>query len=152
MQTFLAYSDFKKSLECLDYRRLGKQRIESKQILSAILNRPTKSGKPYKGWTTHPIVIMWKDYANALKLYHNLCIDEWVKRGYKNTMKHEVIEGEIIMPNWLGHEKFHSSHRSNLLRKNFEYYKVFKWKEESGDPYIWYEKSRGWYTTTKKGA
>lgn len=29
MQTFLPYPDFKKSAQCLDYRRLGKQRVDS---------------------------------------------------------------------------------------------------------------------------
>ena len=33
MQTFLPYPDFVKSAQCLDYRRLGKQRVEAKQIL-----------------------------------------------------------------------------------------------------------------------
>ena len=33
MQTFLPYPDFKKSLQTLDYRRLGKQRIEAYQII-----------------------------------------------------------------------------------------------------------------------
>jgi len=32
MQTFLPYADFKESAQCLDYRRLGKQRVEAKQI------------------------------------------------------------------------------------------------------------------------
>jgi len=33
VQTFLPYPDFKKSLQALDYRRLGKQRLEAYQII-----------------------------------------------------------------------------------------------------------------------
>jgi hypothetical protein len=33
MQTFLPYPNFKKSLQILDYRRLGKQRVEAYQII-----------------------------------------------------------------------------------------------------------------------
>ncbi|OGP68101.1 MAG: hypothetical protein A2W27_01685 [Deltaproteobacteria bacterium RBG_16_44_11] len=33
MQTFLPYPDFKKSLQALDYRRLGKQRVKAYQII-----------------------------------------------------------------------------------------------------------------------
>ena len=150
MQTFLPDSDFKKSLECLDSKRLGKQRVEASQLLNAILDRPTKSGRSYKGWKNHPITIMWSDYVNALKLYHNLCIDEWVRRGYKNTMKHEIIEGDIIMPEWLGNEKFHSSHRANLLRKNNDYYSQFKWSENPLDAYLWYNRNKEWYTIEQK--
>lgn len=36
MQTFLPYISFEESAACLDYRRLGKQRLEAKQLLNAI--------------------------------------------------------------------------------------------------------------------
>ena len=36
MQTFLPYKSFEKSAKCLDYKRLGKQRIETWQIYSAL--------------------------------------------------------------------------------------------------------------------
>ncbi len=45
MQTFLPYSDFRKSLESLDNKRLGKQRVEAYQIISAITGRLRKDGK-----------------------------------------------------------------------------------------------------------
>ena len=38
MQTFLPYPDFVKSALVLDYRRLGKQRVEARQILDIIVN------------------------------------------------------------------------------------------------------------------
>ena len=52
MQTFLPYPDFKQSAACLDYRRLGKQRVEGVQILKKILGEKSLNGKPYKGWLT----------------------------------------------------------------------------------------------------
>ena len=132
MQTFLPYSNLKKSVKALDSRRLGKQRVEAFQILNILLNR-TKT----KGWRNHPAVKMWKGYVNALKLYFNLCIDEWVSRGYQNNMKKEIIRGKIVFPFWLGNSKFHSSHRSNLLRKDEKYYSQFNWKEPRNSPYVW---------------
>jgi len=36
MQTFLPYPDFEASLRALDYRRLGKQRLEALQLIRAI--------------------------------------------------------------------------------------------------------------------
>ena len=47
MQTFLPYPDIQKSLESLDNKRLGKQRVESYQIISAITGRKRLDGKPY---------------------------------------------------------------------------------------------------------
>jgi hypothetical protein len=132
MQTFLPYPDLKKSLEVLDSRRLGKQRVEAFQILNIILERTDK-----KGWRNHPAVRMWRGYANALKFYLNSAIQEWVSRGYNNNMKLEKIRGKIIFPKWFGSERFHASHRGNLLRKNKEYYSKFGWKDSSELDYVW---------------
>ena len=64
MQTFLPYADFVKTAKCLDYRRLGKQRVEAFQILNILEGKTTKAG-----WKHHPAVLMWKGYENALKKY-----------------------------------------------------------------------------------
>jgi len=141
MQTFLPYSSFTKSLKVLDYRRLGKQRVEAKQILNVILDRTTT-----KGWRNHPIVRMWDGYAPSLQLYHNLCITEWINQGYNNNMLLEDITEPIIYPHWLGDKSFHSSHRANLLRKDYEYYSQFRWKEDSENPYAWFDTDKKqWY-------
>ena len=79
MQTFLPYSSFIESVRCLDRQRLGKQRVEALQILNAL------NGKS-KGWTDHPATIVWRGYEEALCLYKDLCIQEWMQRGYKITM------------------------------------------------------------------
>jgi len=129
MQTFLPYPDFKKSLQTLDYRRLGKQRVEAYQILRAI--------KYGSGWRHHPATKMWRNHVNALKLYHNLCIDEWVRRGYQNRMEKMKITGKISYPPWFGRENFHAAHRSNLLRKDAVFYGRYGWAEPPDLPYLW---------------
>jgi hypothetical protein len=134
MQTFLPHTDFKKSLQSLDYKRLGKQRVETHQLLNVLLNR-TKT----KGWRNHPICKMWKGYENALKLYFNLSLDEWIGRGYNNTMKKEKIVGKVIMPVWWGNKEFHSSHKANLLRKDFDFYSKYGWSENPANPYVWFD-------------
>lgn len=137
MQTFLPYPDFEKSVRCLDYRRLGKERIESKQIHNIITgkSKPNKNGRV--GWSSHPCVVMWKGHANALALYHNACIEEWIKRGYNNNMKLIKPTGRVVFPHWFGNGKFHSSHRQTLLYKNFEWYSQFGWKEKPVYEYVW---------------
>jgi len=139
MQTFLPYSSFEQSAQVLDWRRLGKQRVEGMQIINAI-NNPTQ-----KGWVNHPATVMWRPYVEALKLYTNTIIEEWIQRGYNNNMKLYKIEN-LTMPHWLGNEKFHSSHRANLLRKDYEYYSQFGWKENPESPYIWLDvDNTRWY-------
>jgi len=141
MQTFLPYPSFTKTFKTLDYRRLGKQRVEAKQILNVLLDRTTT-----KGWRNHPIVRMWQGYEPALQLYHNLCINEWINQGYNNNMELEEITEPIIFPHWLGNKSFHSSHRANLLRKDLEYYSQFDWIENPINPYTWFDiDKQQWY-------
>jgi len=135
MQTFLPYPDFVQSAKTLDYKRLGKQRIETKQILYTLLGRS-------QGWKAHPAVCMWRTYAPALVEYGHAIIDEWISRGYVDNQKAAfnvefVNMGNVVYPAWLGDYKFHASHRAALLAKNFDYYKQFNWVETPKITYIW---------------
>lgn len=131
MQTFLPYADFGKSLSCLDNRRLGKQRVESKQIHDTLLFGSR--------WRNHPAVLMWSKNIDALKLYFNISLDLWSKRGYRNIKLTPFLDipDKIEYPNWLGNEAFHASHRSNLLRKDCKFYGKYGWSEPDNLPYIW---------------
>lgn len=132
MQTFLPYESMIDSIKCLDWRRLGKQRVEARQILN-VLN----PDHPKRGWINHPAVKMWRGYEECLKLYMNLCIDEWISRGYKNTMlKEKISVDDLEYPSWWGGD-IHKSHRANLLRKDSEWYGQFGWTEDSTMPYYW---------------
>ena len=51
----------------------------------------------------------------------------------------------VEYPDWLGDERFHSSHRANLLRKNFEFYSQYNWTENSESPYVWRDENNLWY-------
>lgn len=134
MQTFLPYSSFYRSARCLDYRRLGKQRVEAMQILH------TLQGKN-QGWKNHPAVLMWEGHEWALGQYMNTCIREWIDRGYKNTMafydEPKPENDKPIYPEWLGDLEFHTSHQSNLLRKDLEWYGSFGWDVPDCLPYVW---------------
>ena len=145
MQIFLPYSDVKKSLQSLDNKRLGKQRVETYQIISAITRRPKLDGTPYKGWLNHPCTIMWRNHVTALKFYFNASIEEWVNRGFKNTMEYETISEDIQLPSFIGDERFHSSHRANLLKKQPDFYSKYGWSENPLDPYVWLDGEGKWY-------
>lgn len=130
MQTFIPYTDFDLCARALDYRRLGKQRVECKQILNAI-----ERGKG--GWANHPATRMWRGYEPALRQYMRAIILEWIARGYKNNM--DIPEPEDYeLPPWWGREEIHASHRSALLEKDFEfYYEKWGWEDEPKIEYIW---------------
>jgi hypothetical protein len=132
MQTFLPYPDFQQSANCLDYRRLGKQRVEAYQIYNLL----TGVTKP-NNWSNHPAVKMWRGYESALALYHNVMIETWVGRGYRNNMKLIEVDDYVDYPCWFGSDDFHASHRSNLLRKDPKHYGQYGWTESPDLPYIW---------------
>ena len=120
------------SLECLDYRRLGKQRVESYQIIQMLEGKPSR-------WKNHPAVKMWTGYTNSLILYYNLNLMVWEYRGYNNIklQKMELVNDIMKYPWWFGNERFHQAHREALLWKNFGWYSRFKWVETPQLDYWW---------------
>ena len=116
----------------MDKKRAWKQCVEAHQIIN------TLEGKS-QGWKNHPAVKMWIGHVNALKDYYNSFYDICINKHKINIkkLKKYKIEGNIKYPHWFGNDKFHSSHRSNLLRKDKEYYSQFGWKESDDLPYFW---------------
>ena len=132
MQTFLPLPSMGESVRCLDNKRLGKQRVEAFQILKALNGDYKTTG----GWVNHPATKMWRGYEDALTFYKDLCIEEWIRRGFKNTMDWSKVHS-FKLPPWFGREDIHASHRSNLLRKERDHYSQFNWKEPDDIPYVW---------------
>lgn len=153
MQTFLVepydpLDGFSESMEKLDWKRLGKQRVEAWQILLCLQDSWALSvnkvghppGKyPYSSWRWHPAVKMWRGHEILLRRYLRDAMEEWIRRGYNNTMvlpPLRVCVPEIIPPFVLDVDGFIASHRSSLLRKNPDWYKQFGWTETHSE-YIW---------------
>ncbi|WP_292487085.1 pyrimidine dimer DNA glycosylase/endonuclease V [Methanohalobium sp.] len=131
MQTFLPYPSFIESAKSLDYRRLGKQRVEAYQILKNLIRERDR-------WYNHPAVQMWINHEEALKFYYDTILIEWIKRGYENNMPFMLVNrNELVFPEWLGSKDFHDSHKSNLLRKNYGYYSRFNWNVSDDYQYVW---------------
>ena len=136
MQTFLPYQDFDKSAKVLDYRRLGKQRLEAMQLVNSII-KLSQNPDAKVGWHNHPARRMWVGYLDGLKYYCNVMIQEWINRGYNNNMAKYDLPNKFDLPSWIGDERIHSSHRSNLLRKDFLYYSKYGWTESPDVAYFW---------------
>lgn len=146
MQTFLPLPSFRGSAAVLDNKRLGKQRVECKQILLC-LGVPVGEHRPgRKGWRNHPAVRMWEGYELQLASYSILVCREWRARGFRDTLlaqfmavyhaRRARVESNPYPP-WFGWGDLHASHRSNLLRKDSDYYSQFGWSEPNDLPYCW---------------
>jgi hypothetical protein len=148
MQTFLPVPDFLDGARLLDSPRLGKQRVETLQILRAI-------ELPDYGWANHPAVSMWRGRTPALVAYGLAMVAAWQERGFADSTQAQIAEfapevagvaqDELaaagLLPSWLGDDALHRSHRSNLLAKDPGFYRA-RFAELFGPepadlPYVW---------------
>jgi hypothetical protein len=151
MQTFLPYGrDFAANAACLDDRRLGKQRVETYQILRTLWGVSD-------GWKNHPAVRMWEGWEDVLVIYGLHVCHAWQLRGYKDTVADKITQAagpyfdgkhrrfdverdsvwlrrdanswwystwqyQSYLPPWIDDPRLAASHQANLYRKYPEYY------------------------------
>lgn len=164
MQTFMPYSSFESVAQCLDYKRLGKQRVEAWQIYQTlekikerqrlkeeimILGKDNSISERLNelrtiAWENHPIVKMWKGYEITLLRYGLIMCNEWVARGYKDTLTQKFYNalnynGHVSQskPHWVFNLELQKSHQSNLLRKFPEHYQKYFKNIQDNLPYKW---------------
>ncbi|WP_177891157.1 MSMEG_6728 family protein [Vallicoccus soli] len=143
MQTFLTHPDFRRSAASLDDRRLGKQRVETLQILRAL------TWTTY-GWRNHPAVRMWRGFVPALVAYGVATVDEWESRGRADATRTALADFAELpppslqelhdrgqLPPWLGLDALHVSHRSALVRKDPDFYRPLFPDVPDDLPYLW---------------
>jgi hypothetical protein len=152
VQTFLPYADFERSARALDLKRLGKQRVETIQVVRALT-------RPGYGWANHPAVLMWKGYEEALGRYGTTCCEEWIRLGFGDTCALTIatdLQGAGVrnfrsqselaaagaLPPWLGDEALHRSHRSALVRKDPGHYRGLFADVPDDLPYVWPARTR----------
>jgi hypothetical protein len=148
MQTFLPYPGFAESARVLDKRRLGKQRVETIQVLRALT-------VPGYGWRHHPAAAMWAGYEEALVRYGLDICEVWCESGSADTCAVTLVEdlasgtalsaartqaalaaaGEL--PPWLGDPAFHRSHQAALVRKDPGHYRPYFSDVPDDLPYVW---------------
>lgn len=144
MQTFVPYADLAASAAVLDDRRLGKQRVETLQVLRAL-------ALPDYGWQRHPAVLMWTGALPGLVAYGRAVVEAWTARGYADTTLGPITEfapqvsdvgpDELLargwLPQWWGDDAVHRSHRSALVRKDPDHYGPLFPDADPDEPYVW---------------
>jgi hypothetical protein len=147
VQTFLPYADFERSARALDAKRLGKQRVETIQVVRALT-------RPGYGWANHPAVLMWKGFEEALGRYGFTCCEVWTELGFGDTCALTIATdlraagvGSVrsqpelasagALPPWLGDEAVHRSHQSALVRKDPTHYRSLFPGVPDDLPYFW---------------
>ncbi|GIE96934.1 MSMEG_6728 family protein [Paractinoplanes rishiriensis] len=144
----MPYADFVASAAALDARRLGKQRVETIQVLRGLT-------RPGYGWRHHPAVKMWRGYEEALTRYGLDMCAVWTAEGRADTCAGTLVadlaegtgrtvvrtQAELAaageLPPWLGADDLHRSHRSALLRKDPDFYRTVFTDVPDDLPYVW---------------
>lgn len=138
MQTFLPYGrDFSATARALDRQRLGKQRVETLQILRTLAGITD-------GWRNHPAVKMWRGHEFRLACYGMTICNTWRDRGYTDTCADKIMDimrehrdWDRSLPAWIDDPDLALSHQSNLLRKNPDHYGALFPGVPSNLPYKW---------------
>jgi hypothetical protein len=106
----------------------GKTVTINKSCFAGLNDIPVKLGYIY-----HPAVLLWFNYLSALKHYTMVHIEECKARGMQNsiTLGYEYfnkdapiceVSSSVNYPPWTKDGDFLIRHRSNLIRKDKEYY------------------------------
>lgn len=127
----------------LDPKRLGKQRVEAKQILQG-------------SFPHHPATKMWAGHHPALAAYGWAMCSEWIANGWKDSLqgwfRDQFGPGfkSVTWPWWFGHDAMVATHRSKLIRKLPQFYenhmangpyavefRYYQYAQDYRLPYIW---------------
>ena len=129
MQVFVPYKDAYQTAMILyvDKRRFHKQIVECNQIINVIECKKS-------GWKNHPIVKMYKNHVDWLKLYVQIFkyLDYFVNAQYEID-KTSFYDGLLILrelarkcaPDFLTNE-FCDQHKRRLFTKNEKAFELFK--------------------------
>lgn len=163
MQTFVTetltddkspYEIFMSTALVLDRKRLGKQRVETLQIMSSLTGLRIDSDgevveRTKRGWSSHPAVKMWRGYEMCLYVYQFAVCETWSSFSFSDSclgktakllveaQTRELVSVEGSFPDWLKNPEVAESHRSNLVRKYPEHYRKYFPSVSDDLPYVW---------------
>lgn len=152
MQVFLPEEKFRSTAQILDQKRLVKQLLEGRQILSALAGET-------KGWVNHPATRMWKGHETQLVGYLSEIAAEMGIRKYKwqdnwnvihNTFYNHFNGGNIRYPDWWYDERRHKvtyTHKANLFIKAPDLYPQYEEYSKDYRDYVCCERCNYYWPT-----
>ena len=124
----------------LDNRRLHKQIVECKQILSALEGNT-------KHWRNHPCTIQYELHTDWLSLYMK-CLDAWHK-GELTAAMEASAKAEILRPNF-HNEAFFDQMKRRLYTKDPQHYEEWAHLGTSEINWYWVEGKMRYYRNGKR--
>ena len=110
--------------------------------------------RPTYGWKRHPAVRMRAGYTEGIAAYGMATCLEWISRGRRHGGGHDrrrprrgrtpvrpPHQHELArvrgLPEWIGDERVHASHRAALVRKDPVFYGTLFPDADPELPYCW---------------
>jgi hypothetical protein len=157
MQVFLPEQSYKACAKVLDQKRLVKQLLEGRQILSALAGET-------KGWVNHPATRMFAGAEDELVRYLYAIKNEMEQRKYKwennwaiiiDTFNRNFRNDEFKDPDYLktGHPENHrliTTHRGRLYEKAPELYPQYEWESKTYRDLVCCDKCNYYWPTHPK--
>ena len=160
MQVFLPEHTYRDCAQALDQKRLVKQLLEGRQILSALAGET-------KGWVNHPATRMFKGYEGELVSYLLQIKIEMQERGYKWENNWDTITGTwtkyfkpkhgtiLELPDYLkpGHPdnlRIIITHRGRLYEKAPELYPQYQHESTIYRQYVCCDRCNYYWPTHPK--
>ena len=152
MQVFMPEIEFRNTAKVLDQKRLVKQLLEGRQILSALAGES-------KGWVNHPATLMWKGHEPKLVSYLNEIAAEMGIRRYKwennwemihKTFYNNFYRRTMFYPDWWyddRRDRVIHTHRANLFIKAPELYPQYEEYSKDYRQYVCCERCNYYWPT-----
>lgn len=148
MLVFLPYPNMRLSAHVLDSITLGEQLYASLSILRILAAKNQGTGGVHRYTMSTRI---WREYHTALLRMVNCVLSEMANRGYeapleylasakemkKQRLPESWLTEEFYIPEWMGYESMHASHRAMLKNRNNYWYSQFGWDEPAVASLIW---------------
>lgn len=127
MQTYLPLPELEGSFLCLDDLTLRQQCLDAVRLLDCLVGYDPC-------WTRHPAFRMWYGFEQMLCCYAHMAHDFHLRRLTTHSqlfswfMLQETVRrrpdlmGTPAVPPWWNDRRLHTSHQSNLVRKNPAHY------------------------------
>lgn len=91
--------------------------VPRKLIEGKVFEKPFREVK--FGWAYHTATTMWLAWPEALREYMNAHIEEWIDRGYHNTIPIYKVKPSSYPP-WIYDSNFHRNQKAALLAKELD--------------------------------
>lgn len=130
MHIYLPYPSFSKTAACFPTNFLVTQVYDAHKALLTLGGFDTAQ-------MYHPMIRMWAGWELALSVYHDAMITEYLSRGGSSEFALLNIK-KYTLPPWLGNERIHKSHQSNLIRKHPQHFRpIFGFDIPINLTYVW---------------